>query len=257
MSHLFNYITNINANNKTVLSIFLTYCFPDRENFLKIAMDAFNNGADILEIGIPFSDPIADGEIIQLSSKIALQNDFNMDNLFSDIKLIKSSISKPIILMGYINPIIQYSKEKFISEFVNSGADGIIIPDLPIEELSIFSENERNLLNIILLATPNTDTNRLKEIDNLSSGFVYCVSINGTTGKSNVISENVINNIERTYKSVNKNKLLTGFGISSPQDIQKIKNYCDGVIVGSAFLKKIINNEDYAQYLRKLSEACS
>lgn len=257
MAFLFNYIDNLNRNNKKALSAFLTFGFPNKEKFINYAEEILENGADILEIGIPFSDPIADGPIIQFSSQEALKNNYSIDELFETAAFLREKYNKPIILMGYINPILKYTIPKFTEKFIETKLDGCIIPDVPFEELSIFSKNDLDRLKLILLSTPVTKESRIKEIDKLSSGFVYSVSIAGVTGKNTVFEDETIDNLKKSYSIIKDNKMLVGFGISSPESVNSIKNYCDGVIVGSAIIKKIINNESPAELIRSIALACN
>lgn len=256
MAYLFNYIDNLNRNNKKALSAFLTFGFPNKEKFLNYAEEILENGADILEIGIPFSDPIADGPIIQYSSQEALKNNYSMNELFETAAYLREKYNKPIILMGYINPILKYSIPKFTEKFTEAKLDGCIIPDVPFEELSIFSKNDLDRLKLILLSTPMTKESRIREIDKLSNGFVYSVSIAGVTGNNTVFSEETIDKLKKSYSIIKDNKMLVGFGISSSENINKIKNYCDGVIVGSAIIKTIMNNQSPAELIKELSKAC-
>lgn len=260
MSYISQYIEKINLNNKKALTIFLTTGFPDKNKFIETACSLLDAGADIFELGIPFSDPIADGPVIQKASDQALKNNINMNDVFEAAEKIKFRTNKPVILMGYSNPIYNYGITNFVNQAKNSGVDGVIIPDIPLEEHNTFFTEKFNGLDSILLTTPTSSTERISEIDSKSNGFVYCVSVKGTTGGTNVFNEEVIDNIKRTYKNVNKNKMMVGFGISSSEDINKIKNHCDGVIVASSIMKKM-QQEDYKleniqKFVNELSAAC-
>lgn len=247
MSKIKNYITNKNLKNEKILSIFLTAGFPDKNKFTEIAIEVFNSGADMLEIGIPFSDPLADGPIIQTSSQIALQNNVTMKDCFSYSEKIKSKMDKPIIAMSYANPIFSYGIQQFLIDAKNSGIDGLIIPDLTIEEYDNFFNSSGQLINnngidIILLVTPTTPIERAKLIDEKSEGFIYYVSTTGTTGIHSNFNEEIIEPLKKVYESTKKNKLLVGFGIYKKDDVMKLKNYCDGVIVGSAAIKELMHS---------------
>lgn len=257
MTNISSHIEKINQANRKALSIFLTAGFPAKDNFVELALSVLDNGADMLEIGIPFSDPLADGPTIQQSSQTALENGVNMKDVFSFCEKIKSKTDKPLILMGYANPIIKYGTKNFCEDAVNSGAGGLIVPDVPIDEYESFYTNDFKDFEKILLTTPASSDERIKEIDKKSEGFVYCVSVTGTTGARTNFDESVLKNLERTYSLVTKNKMLIGFGISSPENIKTFAPYCDGAIVGSAVIKKI--NEDYKglpEFIRSLSNAC-
>jgi len=258
MRNIRDYIQSINNNGKKVLSIFLTAGFPTKEIFLDTAKSVLDNGADMLEIGIPFSDPLADGKVIQASSQIALEQGINLNDVFELCNELKNHSDKPLILMGYANPILKYGTKQFCEQAIDSGISGLIIPDIPLEEYDSFFTDGFLSLQKILLTTPTSLDERIKKIDELSEGFVYCVSVTGTTGVKNTFDENVIDNLKRTYSLVSKNKMLIGFGISKPEDVKTFSPYCDGVIVGSAVIK-IINESNtlnsIAGFIKSLSVA--
>ncbi|NJD21702.1 MAG: tryptophan synthase subunit alpha [Melioribacter sp.] len=259
MSFIKNYIEGINNNARKVLSIFLTAGFPNKNNFVDLAKRVFDSGADMIELGIPFSDPLADGPIIQASSKIALDNGIKLKDVFSFSEAITSGTDKPVILMGYANPIRKYGIENFFRDANSCGVKGLIIPDVPLEEYDFFFESSTHSIDVILLTTPASSKERIKAIDEKSSGFVYCVSITGTTGVKENFSDEVISNISRTRSLIKKNKMLIGFGVSKPEDVKTFSPYCDGVIVGSAVIKSLLNNDNYDTTLRlisQLSQAC-
>jgi tryptophan synthase alpha chain len=248
LSFISSYINKKNDSGEKVLSVFLTSGFPDKNNFVKLALDVLDARADMLEIGFPFSDPLADGPIIQLSSQEALNNGINLSNTFKYVKEIRKNTDKPIILMGYANPVLSYGITKFADEIKNSGANGIIIPDVPIDEYDNFFNTSFKEIDNILLITPTTNEERVKEIDKKSSGFVYCVSVSGTTGMHN--QDKSIEFIKRNQKLITKNKMLVGFGISNEVDVKRYIPYCDGVIIGSAVIKSLMNDdENYNQTL--------
>ena len=197
-------------------------------------------GADILELGIPFSDPLADGPTIQFSSHVALENGITLSKIFSIVKEIRTFSEKPIVLMGYMNSLLAFGSEKFFASCFECGVDGIIIPDLPIEEAEeiILQAKEKNIATIFL-ASPTTTNERLKLLDEHSTGFLYCVSITGVTGARKNISSQTEKFLKRAKKIVKKNPLLVGFGISTKKDAQQIKGLCDGIIVGSALINLI------------------
>ncbi|MCL5027739.1 MAG: tryptophan synthase subunit alpha [Bacteroidetes bacterium] len=259
MTTIANYISGKNNKNEKVLSVFLTSGFPDKNNFVELALRALEAGADMLEIGFPFSDPLADGPIIQHSSQIALENGINITKTFNFIKEIRSRTDKPLILMGYANPVLSYGIEKFAENAKSLGVNGVIIPDIPIEEYENFYNHLFDEVNTILLVTPTTSNDRIKLIDEKSSGFIYCVSVSGTTGITNQDKITSIEFVKRTRSIVKKNKMLVGFGISSVKDAQSFAPYCDGIIVGSAVIKSLMNDSsDYVKTLdliKKLKQA--
>ena len=243
MSFIQNYITEKNSKGEKVLSVFLTSGFPAKNNFSELAVKILDAGADMLEVGFPFSDPLADGPVIQHSSQIALQNGVKLEDTFKYISEIRKSTDKPLIMMGYANPVLNYGIDNFAKSAKEAGANGVIIPDIPIEEYDNFFNESFNNLDTILLTTPTTSTERIKKIDAKSSGFVYCVSVSGTTGVRNDNKQNSIGFVKQTQAVIEKNKLLVGFGISGPEDAKQFSNYSDGVIIGSAIIKSIQNDD--------------
>lgn len=256
MSFLKSYIQNKNEQRKKVLSVFLTAGFPDKKRFISYVQTAVDSGADLIEIGIPFSDPVADGPVIQKTSLEAIKNGINIKVVFELVEQLKKKIQVPVILMGYLNPVLKYGIDDFMKDSINAGISGLIIPDLPAEESGQFS-NSINNSDIILLTTPLTDRNRIKFIDQKSRGFVYCVSVSGVTGKKVKFDSSTLAGIKLNYETISNNKMLVGFGVSTPDDILQIKNYCDGCIVGSALLTKIINNENISDYISSMNEVCN
>lgn len=224
---------------KDILSIYYTAGFPEINETLNIAQHLEEGGADIIEIGMPYSDPIADGPTIQDSNKIALDNGMNVSLLFEQLQELRAGISLPVILMGYINPVIQYGIEKFCKQCQAVGVDGLILPDLPMGEyLSEYKEmfEEYGLKNIFLI-TPQTSEQRIREIDDNTSGFIYMVSSASTTG-----AQDQFGDIQETYfKRVRsmglKNPTLTGFGVSNHETFSKASAHGAGAIIGSAFIK--------------------
>jgi tryptophan synthase alpha chain len=253
MSFISEYIKNKNNEGEKVLSVFLTSGFPAKENFVKLALDVLDAGTDMLEIGFPFSDPLADGPIIQASSQAALSNGINLSSTFQYVKEIRKKSDKPLILMGYANPVLNYGIDKFAEEIKVSGANGVIIPDVPIDEFDNFFNNNFEEIDKILLITPTTSEERVKEIDKKSSGFVYCVSVSGTTGLHN--KNKSLEFIKRNQNLVRKNKMLVGFGISNGEDVKRYSPFCDGVIVGSAIIKSLmIANGKWNQTIKLIRE---
>lgn len=259
MKNISEYIQSINKSERKVLSVFLTAGFPSKEKFLNYAETILNNGADMLEVGIPFSDPLADGSVIQASSQIALEQGINLNDVFEICDKLKTRTDKPIILMGYANPILKYGTNKFCANAINSGVSGLIIPDVPLEEYDSFYTTEFSSLQKIMLTTPTSSNERIKKIDELSEGFVYCVSVTGTTGTRNNFDKTTFKNLERTYSLIKKNKMLIGFGISNAESVKSFIPYCDGVIVGSAVIKLILEKKEMSELnslISSLSEAC-
>jgi tryptophan synthase alpha chain len=259
LSYISDYIQDKSRKNEKVLSVFLTSGFPHKEKFIQLALDVFNAGADILEVGFPFSDPLADGPTIQHSSFAALQDGINLQATLSFVQEIRKSSSKPVILMGYANPVLKYGVERFAADALNSGVNGVIIPDVPIDEYENFFGGYFGSLDVILLATPTTPDERIRKLDALSSGFLYYVSMTGTTGKRIRDTEGIKEQLKRVSRLINKNPLLIGFGISSPEDVKMFSPYCSGVIVGSAVIKSLMNSngnyEGTIALVKELKEA--
>jgi tryptophan synthase alpha chain len=232
-------INEINNSGKKALSVFLTSGFPTIEHFTDNANKIIEAGADLIELGMPFSDPLADGGVIQYSSQVALQNGITQKQTFKFAEAIKKENDIPIILMGYANTLLKYGKEQFETDAINAGVDGLIIPDVPLEEFDEFFFPFSDKLDKILLTTPTSSVERIKTIDKKSTGFLYSVSVSGTTGVRNGFSIASIQNLKTTYKIVKKNKMLIGFGISKPENIKQLSPFADGFIVGSAVIKTL------------------
>ena len=243
MVRISEYISKKNNNGEKVLSIFLTSGFPEKDNFPELALEILNAGADMLEIGFPFSDPLADGPTIQNSSQKALDNGINIKSTINYVKKIREKSDKPLILMGYANPVLSYGLVNFSNDAKSSGVNGLIIPDVPVNEYHNFFDGAFNGIEKILLTTPTTSEERIKKIDELSEGFVYYVSMTGTTGKQVKHSDEILNPLKKTYSLIKKNKMLIGFGISNPEDVKTFAPYCSGVIVGSAVIKSLMNDD--------------
>jgi len=258
MSKIKNRIEEINNNGKKALSIFLTSGFPTIESFVDNTNRIIDAGADLIELGMPFSDPLADGGVIQQSSQTALGNGITQKQTFQFAEEIKKQNDIPLILMGYANTLQKYGKEQFEQDAINAGVDGLIIPDVPLEEFDEFFFLFSSKLDKILLTTPTSTTDRIKQIDNSSSGFVYCVSVAGTTGIRDGFGDSVIKNLHSTNNTIEKNKMLIGFGISKHENIKQLFPYADGFIVGSAVIKSLQNNgiDATVELVKSLSKAC-
>ena len=236
-----NRLTELMKNKeKNILSIFFTAGYPKLESTVQI-IEALNaSGVDLVEIGIPFSDPIADGPTIQTSSSKALLNGMSLKLLLNQIKDARKKVKEmPFILMGYLNPIIKYGVEAFFRDANEAGVDALILPDLPFDEyLYDFKELSRNYnLPIIMLITPETSEDRIRHIDNNSEGFIYMVSAASTTGAKDKFSQEQIKYFKRINSLSLKNKRLIGFGISNRQTLDQAFENASGAIIGSHFIK--------------------
>ncbi len=231
---------------KNILSVFFTAGFPELNSTMLIAKTLEEAGVDMIEIGIPFSDPIADGPTIQESNKIALDNGMSVKLLLEQVREIRKEVSFPIILMGYLNPVLQYGVEKFCNEAVASGVDGLILPDMPMDEyVKEYKElmESLNLFNVFLIS-PTTSEERIRKIDEVSRGFIYAVSSSSTTGTKNDFTKEQEVYFERLQSAKLKNPFLIGFGVSSHQTFAKACRYSSGAIVGSAFINLLKKSHD-------------
>ena len=241
-----NRITSLfKRKDKKILSVYFTAGYPELNDTEEIISELERCGADLIEIGMPFSDPVADGPVIQQSSGRALINGMTINLLFGQLKEIREKISIPLILMGYLNPVMQYGIVEFCRKCRETGIDGTIIPDLPLEiyEAEYKQTFEENSLSNIFLVTPQTPDERIRKIDALSTGFIYLVSSSSTTGVKGAVSGDQIAYFERIRKMNLKSKLLIGFGISDNESFARASDYANGAIIGSAFIKALEGNE--------------
>ncbi len=230
---------------ENILSVYFTAGFPKPNDTVPILESLQKYGVDMAEIGIPFSDPLADGPVIQNSSQIALKNGMNLKKLFSQLANIRASVHIPLVMMGYLNPIMQFGFENFCSECKKVGVDGLIIPDLPMDVyLSEYREIvEKNGLDFIFLITPETSEERIHQIDEHTHGFIYMVSSAGVTGTQNSFDHH-IDYFNRINSMHLKNPRLIGFGISNKLTRETASRYSSGVIIGSAFIKALQESSD-------------
>ncbi len=234
-----------NRKQQKVLNIYCTAGFPKLNSTVEVMQALQNNGADTIELGMPYSDPLADGEVIQQSSAVALQNGMTILKLFEQLKDMRSTIHIPVILMGYMNPVIQFGFENFCSKAAEVGIDGLILPDLPMYEYeSEYADIIKKYgLNLIFLVTPETKDERLRQIDRLSSGFLYAVSSSSTTGKNKDISKQE-SYFRKLHDMKLKNPVLVGFGIKDKQTFEEACKYTNGAFIGTAYIKALGNGED-------------
>lgn len=240
------------SKKDNLLSIYFTAGYPELNTTLDIAEALEKAGVDFLEIGFPYSDPVADGPTIQHSSEKALENGMNLNQLFEELKDLRKRVNIPILLMGYVNPMVQYGIERFCKKVAEVGVDGVIVPDLPMYEYETLYSRYfiDNGLSNIFLVTPQTSEERIRKIDGLTNSFIYLLSSSSITGKNLQVS----NAIEDYYKRIKamqlKNPAVIGFGISNNETFTKACEYARGAIVGSAFVKFLANEN----YLEKIPE---
>jgi len=234
------------AKPKNILSVYYTAGFPKLNDTVSIAKSLEDAGADIIEIGIPFSDPVADGPVIQASNKVALDNGMNLKLLIEQVSEIRKQVKLPIILMGYINPVLQYGIEKFCKDASSAGVDGVILPDLPLFEYETEYKTlfEQHGLKNIFLISPTTSEDRIRKIDDASNSFIYAVSASSTTGAKNGFSLEQEDYFKRLQTLKLKNPFLIGFGISNNETFKKASDYSAGAIVGSAFIRLLSQVKD-------------
>lgn len=229
-----------------VLNVYFTAGYPDINDTVPILKALQKGGVDLIEIGLPYSDPVADGPTIQASNQKALDSGMTMRLLFEQLKDVRKDIHVPLVMMGYFNPILQFGVEKFCQKCAEIGIDGLILPDLPMFEyrefyLPIF---QKWGLHNIFLISPQTSEQRVREIDEYSSGFIYMVSSASITGAKKDISEEQIHYFERIQAMKLRNPRLIGFGISNRETFQLTSRYADGAIIGSAFINLLTKSQD-------------
>ncbi|MFB6341465.1 tryptophan synthase subunit alpha [Saccharicrinis sp. FJH62] len=229
-----------------ILSVFFTAGHPNLNDTVTIIKKLEESGADMIEIGMPFSDPLADGPVIQKTSEQALKNGMTLDRLFEQLKDIRDKVKIPLLLMGYLNPVFKYGIERFAKKCHEVGIDGLILPDLPASEyLRDFKKLfEANNLHNIFLITPQTSSDRVKQIDELTGGFIYMVSSASTTGTKTGIDEIQTAYFERIKDLKLNSPRLIGFGIKDKSTFENACNYANGAIIGSAFVKSLELSRD-------------
>jgi tryptophan synthase alpha chain len=238
-----------NVKSKRVLSVYFTAGYPVLHSVERIILSLEKNGADMVEIGIPYSDPLADGKVIQNAGKVAIANGLTINNLFLQLRNIREKTSLPILLMSYLNPVIQFGFSEFCSAAAKSGVDGLIIPDLPLFEYkTTYSQiTDQFGLRLVFLITPDTSEQRVREIDSLSTGFIYLVSSASTTGNTGPFDPEHLNYFRRTAAMGLKNPTMAGFGIHDHDTLEQVFSYCTGAIIGSAYLRSLSTGKSIEQ----------
>jgi len=252
-----NRINNLFSEKESeILSVYFTAGYPGPDDTCTVIKALADNGVDLIEIGMPFSDPMADGPVIQQSNDKALKNGMNLRLLFRQLEGIRSEVTIPLIMMGYLNPVMQYGIENFCKKCNELMVDGVILPDLPYE---IYMENyrevfERYNLHKIFLISPQTSKERIRKIDEISKGFIYMVSSSSTTGIKTKIVKDQEGYFLRLQKMNLKNPRLIGFGISNYETFQRACKYANGAIIGSAFIRALAEEGDLKKNIRRFVE---
>ena len=259
MNRIEKTLAELKAKGEKALITFVTAGDPDLETTEKLVLEMFDNGVDIVEIGVPFSDPVAEGKVIQAASLRSLSNGTDLTKIFGTVESLRKKTDKPLILMMYVNTIFRFGTERFFKLCREKGIDGVIVPDLPFEERDeIRSFAEDNGIIPISLVAP-TSHQRIESIASDAHGFLYCVSSTGVTGTRSKFSTNFDEFFGEIKKSC-KVPAMVGFGISNPEQAAKMGSYCDGVIVGSAVVKIIAEYgrdsiKKVGEFVRSLKDA--
>lgn len=261
MSRIKEKFEELNKINKKALITFVTAGDPSLEGTIKIVKEMEKNGADLIELGIPYSDPVAEGPVIQQANSRALMNGIKIKDIMDMVESMRKDVKVPLVYLLYYNCILQYGAEKFFQDCVKSGVDGLIIPDLPYEEFHELKEvASKYPVDIISLVSP-TSKDRIERIAKEAKGFLYCVSSLGVTGMRSDFNTD----FEEFFSYVNKASDIPkalGFGISTPEHIKKLKGYCDGLIVGSAIVREVERSSNIEEavsnvgrFVKSLSDA--
>ena len=246
-----NRIQNIFQTRSEKVIPYLTAGYPSKKDTVSLVLAAELAGAAMVELGMPFSDPLADGPVIQTSSQIAIENGVTISWILDTVSEIRNQSEIPIVLMGYINPIIKYGLHQFMSECKNSGVDGLIIPDLPPEEADKYVDSaKKNEISPILFVAPNTQDKRIREISRLAETLIYCVAILGVTGGKG--AEGI--ELKKYLKRVEENcecPFVAGFGIKERVDVIEINKLAHGAVVGTAIIEKLKNSNEPVKTIRE------
>jgi tryptophan synthase alpha chain len=249
----------IEKKRNNVLNVYFTAGHPLLNNVKDIIFTLQENGVDLIELGLPYSDPLADGLAIQKSSDTALKNGMNLNILFNMLKEIKDKVHVPIILMGYFNQMLQFGEVEFLDKAKDAGVAGFILPDLPMNEYELKYKDkfEDRDLSISFLITPLTEDERIRQADRLSSGFVYVVSQSSITGKTGDISQKQVEYFNKINQMELKSPTLIGFGIHDRVSFSRAAQYANGAIVGSAFIRVVdegFNKEKISSFIQSLRD---
>jgi tryptophan synthase alpha chain len=231
--------------NRTALMPYLTIGYPDLPTSEQVLLSLVEAGADLIEVGTPFSDPLADGSTVQHTSQVSLENGTRLRDCVALVKRVRDAgVSIPLMLMGYYNPIVKYGVEQFVADCAEAGVDGFIVPDLPIEESERLQASAREHdLDLIFMVAPTTTDDRLEQVGKLGTGFVYCVAVTGVTGARGEMSTTLAPYMQRVRQHT-RQPLAVGFGISTPEAVTQVGEMADGAIVGSALINYMNDHPD-------------
>ncbi|MBI5198946.1 MAG: tryptophan synthase subunit alpha [Nitrospirae bacterium] len=244
----------LNTQNRKALIPYIMAGDPDIKTTEELILEIERSGGDLIELGVPFTDPLADGPVIQKAHYRALKNKVTLRNVLDFVKRIREKTTIPLVLMTYYNPIFKYGDEDFIKDAVTSGVDGVIIPDLPFEEAKDFIKTSKmNGLDTIFLLAPTSTPERISMITNASRGFIYYVSITGITGAKIEGIDQIKNSLEK-IREVTDKPIAVGFGISTAVEAKKISEWADGIIIGSAIVRVIEENLGSPSIVNKVGE---
>jgi tryptophan synthase alpha chain len=249
--------TLFDTKKENILSVYFTAGHPKPDTAASIIVELEKNGVDLIEIGIPFSDPLADGPVIQQSSQLALENGMTLKKLLAEVHNIRKSVEIPLILMGYFNTVLQFGVDEFCRQISAIGIDGVILPDMPME---VYQESyqaifESNGIIPVFLITPGTSDERIRKTDELSKGFIYMVSSASTTGTKSGFNEESTSYFKRIKNMNLKHPVLTGFGISNKETFTQACEYSNGAIIGSAFIKALETDKDVQKTIKTFISA--
>lgn len=241
---------------ENILSVFFTAGYPNVNDTMPLVKQLDASHADMIEIGMPYSDPIADGQVIQQSSQSALNNGMSLKRLFEQLKDLRVNTELPVLLMGYLNPVMQFGIEAFYKRCAEVGIDGLILPDLPLDEFRqqhhVFAK--RYNIHVVFLICPETSVERIQQIDNISKGFIYLVSSSSTTGATKGVSVQLNETFSTLNKLNLKNPVLIGFGIKGPADFKAACSLAKGAIIGTAFIEMLSSSADFDRDVKSFTK---
>ncbi|MDD1772188.1 MAG: tryptophan synthase subunit alpha [Methanomassiliicoccales archaeon] len=261
MSRIGRAFSNAKAERRTALVCYLMAGVPSMPRSMEMVMACVRGGADVMEIGVPFSDPVADGPVIQEASVKALENGVTPRMVLDLVRELRSRTDVPIVLMGYYNPIFRFGEERYVKECISTGVDGLIVPDLPLHESgSLMKLCRESGLDLVQLSTPLTPDQRAAELANATSGFLYLVTRPGITGGDTGTTPDMERQVRRAHEANNGMPVAAGFGISTPEKVRALRGMgADGVIVGSALVALTLDGSssaDLEKTVATLAEAC-